>query len=177
MYKNVCKELDADKFETSKKIDKEAKKKAAILANKKIIAECVAYQDKIIRESNNDYATKNVIEALKEEAMRECNNEEESAKIYREHKFHTFRDQAQIWGPNDLGPEVRYINAWGLHPSCVSPNVLSQDDLDDLFGSQDVNTYAANTANQLVSEFFSPFEIVRANSVSLLSILKHLVSI
>ena len=173
MYHNVAVELAANKFVTSKTVDEETKKQAAIEANKRIIEECVAYQDKLIRESNRDYAQKNVIAALKEEAMRESNNDPVAAKEYMEHKFQMFREQAKFWGPNDLDPKVRFINAWGFHPDCVGSETISAKDADALFGDERVDTNPENAATRLVSKFFSPYEIVRANSVTLLSINKH----
>jgi hypothetical protein len=173
MYDNVCKEIEGNKYQTSRQIDEETKKKNALEANKTIILNCVEYQDTIIRESNRDYATKNVMAALKEEAMRECFNDNTKAKDYMEHKFKMFRDQARIWGPDNLGTEVRHINAWGLHPDCISTDVVSATDANTLFGSERVDTTAENAASRLVSEFFTPFEIVRADSVTLLHINQH----
>ena len=173
MYHNVVLDISANKYVTSKKMDEEAKKQAAIEANKRIIEECVTYQEKLIKEGNREYARMNVIAALKEEAMRECNSDPVAAKQYMEHKFQMFREQAKFWGPNDLDPKVRYINAWGFHPDCVGSETISAKDADALFGDERVDTNPENAATRLVSKFFSPYEIVRANSVTLLSINKY----
>lgn len=173
MYHNVYVDLAADKYMTSKKVDEETKKQAAIEANKRIIEECVVYQEKLIRESNRDYAQMNVIAALREEGMRECNSDPVQAKQYMEHKFQMFREQAKFWGPNDLDPKVRFINAWGFHPNCIGSETITARDADALFGDERVDTNPENAATRLVSRFFSPYEIVRANSVTLLSINSH----
>ena len=173
MYHNAVVDLSTNKYVTSKKVDEETKKQAAIEANKRIIEECVAYQDKLIREGNRDYAQMNVIAALKEEAMRESNSDPVAAKQYMEHKFQMFREQAKFWGPNDLDPKVRFINAWGFHPDCIGSETISAKDADALFGDERVDTNPENAATRLVSKFFSPYEIVRANSVTLLSVNKH----
>lgn len=175
MYHNVAKELDSEKFKTSKQVDKKAKKKAVIEANKAIIEDCIVFQEEIIRESNSDYANKNVIAALKEEAMRECGNDAEQAKTYMVEKFKNFREKARIWGPGNFDKEVRYINAWGYNPDCVGFDTITQDEVDELFGDIQVDITQSNAALRLESEFFSPYEIVRANTANLLTVDKYFV--
>ena len=173
MYHNAVVDLGGEKYATSKKPDPEARKKAVLEANTKILQECVAYQEKLIREKNRDYATKNVIAALKEEAEREMGGKGPSAKAYMEKKFNAFRDQARIWGPNDLGNDTRYINAWGFHPVCIQPGTLTPTDADALFGDENVFANPENAATRLPSDSFSPFEVIRASSVTCLSINRH----
>ena len=105
--------------------------------------------------------------------MRECDNDEDKAKEYRERKFQYFMKQAKICGPSSLGQGVRFINSWGLHPSCVEERVLKQQEVDELFGSQNININPETAATREISDFFSPFEIVRANAVTLLSITEN----
>ena len=159
MYKNVCEELEAAKI----KIDKDAKRKDAIETNKKIIAEYIAYLDKKIRKGIDDdhFAPKNVMEALKEEAMQKCNDDRGEEMEYMKHQLHTVLEQAHLWGPTALGDEVSYFNAWCLNPSCV--NVLSGRERDELFDNQNFNLNPITSAAQLISEFVSPFEIFRIN--------------
>ena len=148
MYKNVCKELEATKIDIDMDAKREAaieaKREAAIEANQKIITKYVAYLDKKIRKEIDDdhFATKNVMEALREEAMRKCNDHMGKAMEYMEQQLHTVREQAHLWGPTALEDGVRYFNAWCLNSNCVNPVI---------------------SAAQLTSEFFSPFEIVRIN--------------
>lgn len=173
MYKNVVDDLCSFKYATSKKVDEEAKKKAILEANRKILDECVEFQEGTIREKNQRYVTLNVISALCEEGMRENSNDPARAKEYMKAKFKTFNEQAKFWGPSMLGEEERYINAWGFHPDCITNSGLKTTEIDELFGEEDITTNHQNAASRLSSEFFSPFEIIRANTVSLLSINKH----
>lgn len=173
MYHNVFNALNTEGFTVSKKKDKKARKAETIEANKGIIKECIAYQSEIIRESNQRYAEMNVMDALKEESMRECGNDKEAAKEYRLQKFHYFRDRAEIFGANNLDEEVRYINAWGLHPDCIDIATISKAEANELFGDTAVDTNPKTAASRLVSKFFDPHEIVRANTVTLLAIDKY----
>ena len=171
MFNNVFNLLDNQGFATSKKKDKKTRKEETIKANTGIIEACIAYQDGALRESNPRYATMNVMEALDEEAMRNCANDREKANTEKLKIFHHFRDRAEIFGPNRLDDEVRYINAWGVNDGVYDS--LSTADQNELFGNTAIDTNPKNAAKPLCSEFFSPCEIVRANTVTLLSIDKH----
>lgn len=173
MFHHVCNELNTSGFVTSKKKSKKEIKAETIEANKVIIKECIAFQDEIIRESNPRYANMNVIEALLEEGKRENDNDDTKAWEYAKQKFHNFRDRAEIFGPNNLDSEVRFINAWGLHPDCVDISTIPSAKADELFGDTAVDTNPKNAATRLVSKFFNKHEIVRANTVTLLSIDKY----
>lgn len=170
MYDNVFKQLDTAGFVTSKKKDKKARKAETIEANRELIKECITCQAGILREDNQRYAEMNVIDALKEEGMRECDNDRDKAWEYVKEKFRNFRDRAQIFGPNSLDTEVRYINAWGLNPECVEISTLNVAEADELFGGTAVDTNPKTAATRLESEYFSKYEIVRANTVTLLDI-------
>ena len=165
MYEKVCKEQEASMFKKPNIIDSDAKRKAAIESNKKIITEYVGYLDKKIRkEIDHDYfAPKNVMEALKEEAKRKCNDDWGEVREYMKHQLHTVREQAHLWGPSALDYDVRPFNAWCLNPNCV--NDLSEEERDDLFGDPNCDLSPGNFAVLLISEFVSPFEIVRINEV------------
>ena len=171
MYHNMFQKIEAGGFKTSRKQSEREREAAALDANRKIIAECIQYQDKLIRENNPEYAQKNVIAALQEESMRECGNDPKRAEEYMKRRFREFRDRAEIWGPGNLGTDVRYINAWGMHPDCRT--TLSEAQTNELFGSTQVGTNEFNAATQIASEQFSPFEILRVNSVRLLTIEEH----
>lgn len=173
MYKNVINDLSSVKYKTSKKADEDAKKKAILEANRKILEECVKFQEKIIHEKNQKYATLNVISALYEEGMRENSNDDSKAKEYMKAKFKTFNEQARFWGPSVLSDRDRYINAWGYNPDCIKKSGLTAGEIDELFGEEDITTNHQNAASRLPNDFFSPFEIIRANTVSLLSINEH----
>lgn len=174
MYDNVCEEFnDESHHASSREQDEEMLRQAAIDANKRIVEECIKYQDKMIRESNPEYADKNVIAALREEAEREFPKDKTKQKEYWEHKFKIFRDQALFYGPSHLENKDRYINAWGFHPDCVKRSGLTPQEIDALFGEEDIDANNQNNATRLPSKFFSPFEIVRANCVTKLSINQH----
>lgn len=170
MYDNAVRDFARKKHASSRVLSEDEKKEAEIAANKRVVDDCVKFQEKTIRESTPQYAKKNVIAALQEEAMREMHDDPEKAKEYRERKFKNFRDQARFWGPSTLDATDRYINAWGFNPVCLEESGLTAKDLDELFGEEDISTNHQNAATRLPSKFFSPFEIVRANSVTLLSI-------
>ena len=69
-----------------------------------------------------------------------------------------------------MDKSIRRINAWGFHPDCIQPATLSQKEADDLFGDTNVFTNPETAASRLPSDCFSPFEIIRANSATCLSI-------
>jgi hypothetical protein len=173
MFRNVCRELNASGFATSKKKDKKVRKAEAIEANKSIVKECIIYQDEIIRESNSNYVNMNVLEALREESMRECDNDNNKAWEYMKEKFNHFKNRAEIFGPNNLDDEIRYINAWGMNPDCVNIATIEQEKADVLFGDTDVQTNPKTAATRLMSDYFSKNEIIRANAVTLLAIDKY----
>lgn len=173
MFNNVFNQLNTVGFITSKKKDKKTRKAEAIKANLSIIKECITYQEEALKESNQRYAEMNVMAALKEEALRECDNDENQAKAYMLEKFHHFRDRAEIWGPSNLDTEVRYINSWGFHEDCIATSTISAETANNLFGDIAVDTNPANAASRLVSEYFSKNEIVRCNTATLLCIDKH----
>ena len=173
MFNNVYDQLNTGAFATLGQKDKKARKAEAIKANQKIIRSCIAYQDELIRESDHIYAEMNVIDALKEEARIVCDHDEQKAKEYMAEKFRHFRDRAEIFGPNDLDDEVRYINAWALHPDCLDIVSISKAEADELFGDTAVDTNPKNAATRLVSEYFDRHELIRANTVTLLSVDKH----
>ena len=173
MFDYTVKSLEENGYVTSKKKNNKAKEEALAKANKKIVADCIAFQDKLIREQNRQYAEMNVVAALKEEAMRECDNDKMRAHDYVLRKFFSFRDRAEIWGPNNIDNTVRYINAWGLHPDCTEPDTMTGKEADELFGGDNVGTNEKTAATRIKSGHFSPFEIIRVNAVTLLSIEKN----
>ncbi len=170
MFDNTVKSLETNGFVTSRK--KSVKAKEAMLAetNKKIVEDCIVFQEKIIREKNRNYSEKNVISALNEEALRNCDNDKEKAHDYVLRKFHAFRDRAEIWGPDNLDNSVRHINAWGLHPLCLDSDTITEREADELLGDKNILTNEKTAATRICSPLFSPFEIVRVNAVTLLSV-------
>lgn len=171
MFHNMVQKMEAGGFKTSRKVSQRELDSLALETNKKIIAECVAYQDKLIRENNAEYAGKNALAALFEESMRECNNDPDRAKEYMRRRFTEFRDRAEIWGPGNLGTTVRYINAWGINPACM--DAIPGEQLNELLGATNVGSNETNAATRIISEQFSPSEILRVNAVTLLTVEEH----
>ena len=172
MFDNMVQTLEADSFAKTKRKDSKAKMARRLAANQRIIAECVAFQEKLIREKNRQYSEMNVLAALQEEAEFEYDDPQQ-AHDYELRKFHAFRDRAEIWGPCNIDNSVRYINAWGIHPDCVSPATIKEDKADEFFGDTHVGTNVKTAATRICSERFSPFEIVRVNAVRLLTVEKN----
>ena len=170
MFDNVVNILDNEGFVTLAQDDLDARKEAAIESNKTIIEECILYQDKYLREKNSHLVNMNVVSALLEEAQRTKGKAEKDWKPYVKERFRIFRDRAEIWGPSHLNSDVRYINSWGFNRKCLSAGTIDANFANELFGDTDVATNEMNAASRLESDFFSPYEIVRCNTVTLLYI-------
>lgn len=173
MFDNMVQALEAELNAISKKKNSKAKTARRLAANQQIIAKCVAFQERLIREKNRHYSEMNVLSALQEEAKRESEDDALRAHDYELRKFHAFRDRAEIWGPCNIDNSVRYINAWGIHPDCQDMAVISEDKADEFFGDTHVGTNVKTAATRIYSERFSPFEIVRVNCVRLLTVEKN----
>lgn len=180
MFANLIASIETQGPATNREPDAKAELERRIQADRSVIGGCVDKQDEMLRAQFSQYANMNVIEALKEEAQRETHSTDMTTQVfpYMKRKFNAFRDRAQIWGPDNLGDDVRYINAWGLNPVCnyaetgqmVGDRALTVEQALDLFGDTHVGTNSTNAATRLASDFFAPNEIVRANAVTLLSI-------
>lgn len=173
MYHNAVNAIYAMGSKAARRKDAKTKKEELAEANRKIVEDCIAFQQEIIRDKNREYSEMNVMGALRAEAMHECYDNEEKAREYMVQKFHAFRDRAEIWGPDSLDNTIRYINAWGLHPACMEPDVITGDEKDLLFGDTNVGTNVKTAATRISSECFNPCEIIRVNAVTLLTIDKN----
>lgn len=169
VFENMISALESAGSVASRRASAKAKKAARLAANQKIIEDCIAFQKELIREKNPQYSEMNVLAALKKEAEFNGGNAAQQHD-YMLRKFHAFRDRAEIWGPDNLDANIRYINAWGLNPECLDSATITREESDELFGSSDVTTNVATAATQIVSERFSPFEICRVNAVTLLGV-------
>ena len=173
MYHNAVAAIATMGSKAAKRKDSKTKKDELAEANRRIIADCIGFQEEIIRDKNREYSEMNVISALRAEAMHECYDNEEKAREYMLQKFHAFRDRAEIWGPDSIDNSIRYINAWGLNPACIEPDVVTGDEMDELFGDTNVGTNVKTAATRIASACFSPYEIIRVNAVTLLTIEKN----
>ena len=155
---------------SKKAVDVEAKRAAQIAADKKIFDEVLATQRASIMEKNKGYSEMNVIKALKKEA--ELQKKIDSTVVeseYIQKKFERFRDKAQIMGANNID-QKRFINSWGLNPECLGSATITTKEKADLFGDTSVTATPGNSATIEQNAFFSKYEIIRANSVHLLTL-------
>ena len=173
MFENVVQALNNADDISLKEQDEADEKEAAIEANKAIIQKCILHQNEYLREKNRSFVEMNAMSALKMEAQIMKGKKDDDWMPYMEERFHHFRDRAEIWGPSNLDSDVRYINSWGFNKECTAIETIDKDFADKLFGDTAVNTNPTNAASRLESDFFSPYEIVRCNTVTLLYIDKH----
>lgn len=175
MFNRVVSQLQATKHVTSRTVSTSEKDQILLNSCQKIIDECVTYQQHLIRKDNDEYARKNVIAALKEEAERMLVGREWSDQFeYMKSKFNAFRDKAEIWGASELDKETRFINAWGYNKQqCFTDGAITEAEKNELLGLTSVGTDKSQQATCVASNFFSPYEIVRVNTVTLLSVEKN----
>lgn len=133
-------------------------------------------EDKLRKES--ELAKMNVIKALRKEA--ELNipstavNYKDKRNAYMQKRFHNLSAMSVTRGADNIDTRVnRPINSWGIHPECIDPLTLSQEECLELFGDSDIATNPLNAASREVSPLFSKFEIVRADSIHLLELSKN----
>lgn len=171
IFDNMITELDTSGSVASKRMNAKAKKAARAAANQKIIDDCISFQKNLIKEKNPEYSEMNVLAALKKEAEYNCEEKDRHDYIIR--KFNIFRNRAEIWGPNNLDKDTRFINAWGLNPECLDSATITKTMADELFGDIRVDTNPKEAATRICSDQFSPFEIIRVNAVTLLTVEKY----
>lgn len=156
---------------------KEALWKAQIEADMLVFKDVLKSQkSSLMKES--EYATKNVIQALREEAELTIPKEEpqRASKIftYMKEIFDDLIKMAATRGADNVNTiDNRPINSWGIHPECVENGVLSNQERSELFGLTDITNNALNAASQEVSPLFSKYEIIRADSINQLELAKN----
>ena len=175
LFNRVVSSLSASKHVTSRTMSAVEKEQQLLNSCQKIIDECVAYQQGVIRKDNDEYARKNVVAALKEEAERVLQGKEWSDQFeYMKTKFNAFKDKAEIWGASELDETVRHINAWGYNDlRCFADGSVTESEKNELLGLTSVGGDQSKNARPVGSAFFSPYEIVRVNAVTLLSVEKN----
>jgi len=171
IFDNMINALDTSGSVASKRMSAKTKKAARAAANQAIIENCISFQKELIKEKNTEYSEMNVMAALMKEA--EFNSVEKDRHDYVIRKFNVFRNRAEIWGPNNLDNDTRYINAWGLNPECLDSATITKAMADELFGDIRVDTNPKEAATRICSDQFSPFEIIRVNAVTLLTVEKY----
>ena len=156
---------------------KEALWKAQIEADLQVFKAVIKSQNSTLKKES-EFARKNVIQALREEAdltiSREANNREDAKFAYMKERFDNLRDMATTRGADHIDTKNnRPINSWGIHPECVDEESLSPTEREELFGITDISANPLNAASQEVSKLFSKFEIIRADSINQLELSKN----
>lgn len=143
----------------------EARERVLVEANNRLFEGVVQSQIRTLRASFPEYAEMNIIQALRKEGELMKATEEEAYQ-YMKKKFDAVRDMAIIRGAYNLNTSVTYINSWGIN----NLKGATEEEVDDLFGSTDVRTNPQTAADHEPNAFYSQYELVRANSVSLLEL-------
>lgn len=118
--------------------------------------EIVSKQKEAFKENlKDDFVGYNIIEAIKKEAMIEERDYKELIKEYFEKAQH----RATPYGGKYVhGASI--VKSWGMHPECVELQNLTQEEQNELL----VN------GKPVIDEYFNKREIIRENSVYVLSI-------
>lgn len=154
--------------------EKEKLWKAKLEADLKVFKDVLVLQETTLKKESR-YAQMNVISALREEADLTISNDatdRETDKFsYMQMRFKNLRDKAVTRGADNINPKAnRPINSWGIHPDCLTDRNLSPNERLELFGQTDIETNPLNAASQEVSELFSKYEIIRADTINLLEL-------
>ena len=154
--------------------EKEKLWKAKLEADLKVFKDVLDLQETTLKKESK-YAQMNVISALREEADLTISNDatdRETDKFsYMQMRFKNLRDKAVTRGADNINTKVnRPINSWGIHPDCLINKSLSPKERLELFGQTDIETNPLTAASQEVSELFSKYEIIRADSINLLEL-------
>ena len=151
--------------------------KSQVEADLRVFRDVLKEQEKTLRKESK-YAEMNVISALREEADWTIPNEavdrEKKKFDYMLSRFDNLREMSVTRGADNINTSVnRPINSWGIHPACVDPLTLNPEERAALFGQTDITTNPLTAASQEVSDLFSKYEIVRADSIHQLELSKN----
>ena len=144
----------------------EAKEQLLIEANNRLFTGVIESQIRNLKRTSPQYVEMNIIEALKKEGEL-LRTTAEAAYQYMKQKFDAVRDMAVIRGAYQIDANKhRYINSWGVN----NLNGLDENQVDFLFGTTDVRVNAETAADHVPNPFYSPYELIRANSVNSLEL-------
>lgn len=145
----------------------DAKEQLLIEANNRLFTGVIESQIRNLKRTSPQYVEMNIIQALKKEGEL-LSTTTEAASQYMKQKFDAVRDMAVIRGAYQINPDInRYINSWGFN----NKNGLDDKDQEDfLFGTTDVRATPETAADHEPNPFYSPYELIRANSVNSLEL-------
>jgi len=151
--------------------------KAQVEADLKVFKEVVDLQHDTLKKESH-YAELNVIQALRKEAEfivpQEAPNRKSLVFAHMKSVIDNVKQMAETRGADHIDTSNnRPINSWGFHPECVDDHSLSAQERSDLFGSTDIGNNPLTAASQEVSELFSKYELIRADSINQLELSKN----
>lgn len=142
--------------------------KEQIEVNTALFEGVIENQERVLKKKEPKFVEMNVISALRMECELLYGKK---AFDHMKDVFNSLIKLAVIRGAYNITGLNRYINAWGVNGECLK--ALSLDEQDKLFGASDVKTDPITAATREPNPFYSKYELVRANSVSLLEIGKN----
>lgn len=169
LFSAACKTIDKNKKKTLQLTDdqKKMKEEELVKANNVLFDRVATNQKDTLKRSNGTYVSMNIIEALIEEAKLYNRDSRKEQISYLKDKIDTMMRKTLFLGANDING-TRFINAWGFNKCIVES--LTEAEADEVFGLTDVQANPETAATRLGNGFFSPYEIIRANSANLLTL-------
>ena len=158
--------------------EKEQQWKEQIEADLKVFRDVLHVQETTLKKEAEKYASMNVVQALREEAdltiPEGSPDREKKVFAYMKNIIDNLKQMSATRGADSVNTEDnRPINSWGLHPDCVLEASLSPGERAELFGATDIAANPLVAASQEVSERFSKYEIIRADSINQLELSKN----
>jgi len=145
----------------------EAKEKAIIEANNRLFQGVIGQQIKAMSKTSPEFLEMNILQALKKEGELYKHTQEEVLD-YMKTKIRHVADMAVIRGAYNIDvAQHRYINSWGIN----SVRGFTEEEIEFLF--EPANAQPQDIADCVPNDFYSQYELVRANSVSLLELEKN----
>ena len=168
MFDNAKLALEQDQSLGSLRDDEEAadaKEKLLIEANHRLFDGVIKQQIREMRKTSPHFLEMNILQALKEEAGL-YNKYQVEVDEYMKSKVQDVGDMAVIRGAYNTS-NGRYINSWGIN----SFRGFTEEEIQEMFVS--AKAQAKDIASCVPNAFYSPYELVRANSMSLLELEKN----
>lgn len=130
----------------------------------KIFTEMVVSRQKLQFAENfkNDFAGYNIIQAMRKHAELDG----QDSLSFMQAKCREAEAKATPFGAK-YDASASKINSWAFHPECVQYQNLTPEEADLLFNNPGNNQ---NNANRIISDYFEKNEIIREDTVMVLSI-------
>ncbi|HTO16446.1 MAG TPA: tubulin-like doman-containing protein [Edaphocola sp.] len=119
-------------------------------------------KQQLFEDFKNDFAGYNIIEAMRKQA--ELDGVE--AISFMNQQCRNAERMATPFGAK-YDATASKINSWALHPECVEYQNLTPENADQLFNNPGSRQ---NNANRIISDYFDRTEIIREDSVLVLSV-------